>query len=134
MDARLVLRADALLDAALGILLLAGTWDGLYAALDLPHQGPDFFAQLSGGLLIAFAYLLWIAPRDVRLSQTVSAVAATANAAGVVIIAAWLVIGDLGVGSLGTALLAVIALALAVFAALQGWLASKNVASLMLQD
>ena len=134
MDARLVLRADAVLDLALGLVLLLATWDGLYAALDLPHAEPGFFAQLAGGLLVAFSYLLWIAPRDVRLSRAVSAAAAVANAAGVLLIAAWLALGELHVEGLGTVLLAAIAVVLALFAVLEGRIASRNVASLLIQD
>ena len=134
MDARLVLRADAVLDLALGLLLLAAIWDGLYSALDLPDAEPGFFAQLAGALLIAFSYLLWIAPRDVRLSHAVSAAAAVANALGVLLIGAWLAVGELDVDGLGSVLLAALGLVLAVFAALEWRIASKNVAALMIQD
>ena len=38
------LRARALLDVALGVLLLAATWDGLYDALGLPLPRPELYA------------------------------------------------------------------------------------------
>ena len=53
-----VLRADAILDVAPGLVLLAATWGGLFDALDLPHPEPELFTQVAGGLLLAFGYLL----------------------------------------------------------------------------
>jgi hypothetical protein len=50
---------DALFDAAMGLLLLSASWDGLFEALGLPVARPAFYAQLAGGLLLAYV-LLWL--------------------------------------------------------------------------
>ena len=129
-----VLRADAVLDVALGALLLLATWDALYDAVDLPRADPALYAQVAGGLLVAFGYLLWIAPRESHLTRGVAAAAAVANAAGAVILAAWLLVGELDVGALGTALLAVLAVFLALFAVAEALVASRSVAMLLPPD
>jgi hypothetical protein len=41
----------SLVDLAVGLLLLAGAWDGLYDALDLPQAKPALFAQAGGAAL-----------------------------------------------------------------------------------
>ena len=110
-----VLRADAVFDLAMGVLLLAATWTRLYAVLDLPHPTPELFTQIAGALLLAFSYLLWLAPAA-ALTRPVAVAAAAANALASVTIVVWLLASDLGVGALGTVLLALVALALAVFA------------------
>ena len=131
---RTTLRADALLDLVLGALLLLAPFDALYDALDLPRAEPAFWAQLAGGMLIAFAYLLWISPRDVRLTNAVAMAAAVANAGGVLLIAVWLLNGGLDVGGLGTTLLVLVAAALVVFAVLEGRIAARSVAGLLPPD
>ena len=123
MNERVVLRADALLDLAVGVLLLLAPWDGLYAALDLPHAKPELFVQVAGGLLVAFAYLLWVAPTAEVLTRQVALVAAVANALAVVLIVGWLVAGGLGIGALGSALLIAVAAALALFAGAEALIA-----------
>ena len=129
-----ILRADALFDLAVGLLLLLSPWKGLFDALDLPHAEPELFVQVAGGLLVAFAYLLWLAPRDEALAQVVSAPAAVANAAGAVLLAAWLLFGELGSGVLGTTLLAVTTALLAFFAVFEARIASTRVNVLLIRD
>ena len=129
-----VLRADAVLDVALGALLLLAPWNALYESLDLPQADPALYAQVAGGLLVAFGYLLWIAPRETHLTRGVAAAAALANAAGTVVLAAWLLLGDLGLGALGVTLLAALAVALAAFAAAEALVASRSVAMLLPPD
>ena len=129
-----ILRADAIFDLVAGALLLMSTWEGLFRALDLPRAEPELWTQIAGGLLLAFGYLLWIAPRDVRLTQAVSATAAVANALGVIVIVVWLLVGDLAIGGLGTALLLVLAGILAFFAAAEAVIASRSIAMLMAPD
>lgn len=131
---RTVLRADAILYALFGVLLLAASWEALFDALDLPHPQPALWTQIAGTLLLALAYLLWISPRDVRLAHAVALAAAFANAVAAVVVVAWLAFGELDVGALGTALLALIALACAAFAIAEGMIASRSVAMLMPQD
>jgi hypothetical protein len=124
-----VLRADAILDVALGFVLLAATWGGLYDALDLPHPEPELFTQVAGGLLLAFGYLLWIAPRDASLTQAVSFTAAFANALGTVVLLVWLAGGYVD-GILLWALVPV----LAAFAVLEARIASRSVPMLLPPD
>ena len=129
-----ILRADAIFDFAVGLLLLLSPWKALFDALDLPHAEPELFVQVAGGLLVAFGYLLWLAPRDEALAQVVSAPAAVANAAGAVLLAAWLLFGELGTGALGTTLLAVTTALLAFFAVFEARIASTRVNVLLIRD
>ena len=43
------LRADAVFDAGMGLLLLMASWDALYEALGLPLAAPPMYAQVAGG-------------------------------------------------------------------------------------
>ena len=121
-----VFRADAVFDAVVGVLLLSATWDGLYAALDLPHATPELLVQLAGVLLVGFAYLLWFAPEGRELGRRVAVAAALANGASVVVLVVWLVNGELGIGTLGKTLLALVAAALALFAVLEALIAVRT--------
>ena len=120
---RQVLRADAVLDFVLGLLLLAATWDALYDILDLPRPRPVLYAQLAGALLLAFAYLLWRAATDEALTRPIAAVVAGVNAAGAGLIVAWRLFTDFDVGALGTALLVLVAGALVVLAVVEARIA-----------
>jgi len=55
----LVLRVDAVSNAALAVFLLAATWDWLYDFFGLPLPEPPFYAQLLGAALVAFAIVEW---------------------------------------------------------------------------
>lgn len=121
--ARLVLRADAVFDAAVGLLLLSATWEGLYRALDLPTAQPELAAQIAGAVLLFGAYLLWVAPMDPLLTRHVAGASSFGNALSALIILAWFAFGDLGVGSLGTVLLWIITVVLIAFAVLQALVA-----------
>ncbi len=122
-----ILRANAAFDFVVGLLLLAGTWDGLYDALDLPQARPAVFVQVGGALLIAFAYLLWRAPADTTLTREVSLGAAVANGLAVIIIVLWLTVADTGIDTLGTVLMAVAAAVLAGFALAEAAIARQPV-------
>jgi hypothetical protein len=121
-----VLRVHAVVTLALGLLLVADSWDGLYEWLALPQALPALLAQLGGVFLVAFAYLLWrAAAATVELRRTVATAAAGANGAAAVIIALWLIIrgkADLAVttegivDTQGIAELIVAAVVLAAFA------------------
>jgi hypothetical protein len=119
-----VLRADAVFDAAMGLLLLSATWDGLYDALGLPVARPALYAQLAGGLLLAYAYLLWQGGDRRRLA----AVTAAVNALGGVVIAVWLLSGELDAETLGEVLLWLAAAVLGLFALLELRLAGEEAA------
>src|SRR5919106_3787652 len=86
---RLVLRANALYYLVAGLFLGAATWDWLYGTLGAHKPNPAPFAQLSAIFFCAFAYLLWIAPRDVRLTRAVAAGGAFANGAIVLLVTSW---------------------------------------------
>jgi hypothetical protein len=118
-NGRLLLRLDAVFDFILGLLLLTATWSDLYDTLDLPQAEPEMFTQLAGGLLVAYAYLLWMAPLNRFFATQISLATGAANAVGVVLLAIWLSSGDLEVGDLGGILLNVVSAILAVLAALQ---------------
>src|SRR3954451_18213565 len=100
-----VLRVHAVVTMALGLLLVADSWDGLYEWLALPQALPALLAQLGGVFLVALAYLLWrAAAATVELRRTVATAAAGANGAAAVIIALWLIIrgkADLAVTTQG---------------------------------
>ena len=124
MNPRTVLRVDAVLYTGLAALLLSATWARPWEALDLPRPEPELWAQLFGVVLLAFAWLLWTAPRDAMLMRAVAGASAAANAAGALVVLVWLIVGDLDVGSLGTTLLGITAVLLALFAALEARIAA----------
>jgi hypothetical protein len=126
---RLALRANAAFGLLLGLVLLAATWDGLFDALRLPHPEPEVYAQLAGALLAAFAYLLWIAPRDTRLTQGVAAAMAIANGLAAAVLFVWLLNG-----SVEGALLWLLVPLLSMFALAEAWIASRSAAMLMPGD
>ena len=115
-----ILRLDAVVAVVVGILLVLGTWDGLYDSLDLPQALPAVLAQLGGAVLLGFAWLLWRAgeaPGELRLAVAQAAVAAKVVA--VLILAAWLVFRgkeDLRIGTQGIVELIVAAVVLGAFA------------------
>jgi hypothetical protein len=122
-------RARAVLDLALGVLLLGATWDALYDALDLPLPRPELYAQLAGTALIAFAYLLWIAPRNDNLLRAVALAAAIGNALATVVLLVWLVRGDVD----GVLLWLFVPIC-AVSAVIEATVASRSVAMLVPGD
>jgi len=118
-QARRVLHVDAVLDAGLGAILLLAAWDDLFLALGLPPPEPAIFAELAGVLLLAFAYLLWVAPDYAVLARRVTEAAALSNGIAAALIALWLASRPDGVELLGGVLMGALALALAVLAWLQ---------------
>ena len=119
---RFWLRADAIFDAGMGVLLLCASWKGLYEALELPVAEPALYAQIAGGLLLAYAYLLWRAP-GTPAAETIAGATAAANALGVVVVGIWLLSGELEAGTLGEVILWAAVVVLAVFAVAQAQIA-----------
>ena len=114
---RFTLRADAAFDAGFGLLTFFAPWlDPVFNALELPNPKPEIFTQLTGGLLVAFAYLLWSAPASPALARPVALAVGLVNLAGALLVGAWLLSGALGTGLIGTVLLTAAALALLFFA------------------
>jgi hypothetical protein len=120
-QARQVLRANAVFDFAVGLLLLTGTWDGLWDALDLPQGQPALFVQVGGAALLGLAYLLWQSADQPSLRARVSHAAAGADGLAAVIVLVWLVTGELPdyVDAFGTILLIALVVVLGVFAVLK---------------
>jgi hypothetical protein len=114
---RTVFWIDAVGSVVTGVVLLAGTWDGLYDALDLPQGRPAIFVQIGGALLLGVAYLLWLGTRTVALMLPLARASAVMNGLSVVIVVAWLIHGGLNLDTLGTVLLVVAAVGMAAFTA-----------------
>ena len=130
-QARTVLLANAVFDFGAGLLLLTGTWDGLWDALDLPQARPALFAQIGGAGLWGLAYAMWRAADQPPLRAPVAFGAALADGLAALVIVVWLVTGQLPdeVDALGTALLIVIAVVLVAFTALKFRIASERPAA-----
>ena len=119
-QARQVLQANAVFDLAAGLLLLAGTWDGLWDALDLPQGQPALFVQVGGATLVGSAYLLWQAADQAPLRGPVALAAAGADGLAALVVLVWLVTGlPDEVDTLGTVLLIALVVVLGAFAALK---------------
>jgi len=127
-QARQVLLANAVLDFLAGLLLLAGTWDGLWDALDLPQGKPAVFVQVGGAALVGWAYLLWRAADAPPLRASVALAAAIADGLAALVVLIWLVAGELPdyVDTLGTILLIALVLVLGVFAVLKAGIARER--------
>jgi hypothetical protein len=97
---RIVFWIDAILSAGVGLLLLAGTWDGLYDALDLPRARPAMFVQIGGAGLWGAAYLFWLGTRTPALMLPLARAGAIMNGLGAGVLIVWLIRG-LGIGTLG---------------------------------
>jgi hypothetical protein len=89
----LVLRIDAVSNAALAVFLLAATWDGLYEFFGLPPAEPPIYAQLLGAALVAFAIVEW-ALVGTPAQRTVTFAAAVGSAIAAAVIAVWLLAAD----------------------------------------
>jgi hypothetical protein len=104
----------------MGVFLLLDSWDGLYEPLDLPQGLPALSTQLGGIGLIALAYLLWAGSSRPHMAPVAATTALIAQGGGALIIAAWLIFrdpsDDLGIDTLGTVILIVVAVILSVLA------------------
>jgi hypothetical protein len=89
----LVLRIDAVSNAALAVFLLVATWDGLYEFFGLPLAEPPIYAQLLGAALVAFAIVEW-ALAGTSAQRTVTFAAAVGSAIAAAVIAVWLLAAD----------------------------------------
>jgi hypothetical protein len=89
----LVLRVDAISNAALAAFLLAATWDSLYEFFGLPLAEPPIYAQLLGAALVAFAIVEW-ALAGTPAQRAVTFAAAVGSAIAAAVIAVWLLAAD----------------------------------------
>jgi hypothetical protein len=116
------LRLAAATALLIGVLFLLATWDGLYDALDLPQPLPALAAQVGGAALIGLAYVLWMSAGRPELVAAAAGAGAIAHGGGALVIAAWLIFRgdeDLGIDTLGTVILIVAAVVLALLALAQ---------------
>jgi hypothetical protein len=127
-QARQVLMANAVFDFVAGLLLLTGTWDGLWDALDLPQGQPALFVQVGGAALVGWAYLLWRAADAPPLRASVALAAAIADGLAALVILIWLVTGELpdDVDALGMILLVALVVVLGAFAVLKAGVARER--------
>jgi hypothetical protein len=127
-QARQVLLANAVFDLAAGLLLLTGTWDGLWDALDLPQGQPALFVQVGGAALLGWAYVLWRAADEPPLRTPVALAAAVADGLAALVVLIWLVTGELpdDVDALGTILLIALVVVLGAFAVLKARIATER--------
>jgi hypothetical protein len=127
-QARQGLLANAVFDLAAGLLLLTGTWDGLWDALDLPQGQPALFVQVGGAALLGWAYVLWRAADDPALRTPVALPAAVADGLAALVVLIWLVTGELpdDVDALGTILLIALVVVLGAFAVLKARIATER--------
>jgi hypothetical protein len=111
MGTRAVVRADALFEAVLGLVLVVGVASGGLGAADFPHPADDVVIAIVGCVPLLVALVLWY-----------SAVPLTALAAGTVVTAIaaviWLVAAS-GFSTAGGSVLVVTAVALLCLAAAQ---------------
>jgi len=114
------MRASALVALVLGAFLLLDSWDGLYDTLDLPQGLPALTSQVGGASLVALAYLLWSAASRPELAHTAAVTGVIAHGGTALIIGGWLIFrdpsDDLGIDTLGTVILIVVAAILALLA------------------
>jgi hypothetical protein len=123
MNGGTTLRLASVVTALLGVLLILGTWDGLYDRLDLPQALPALGPQIGGVGLLSLALVQWSAASDTALHTPVSLAGALFYLGTAGVIAAWLIFKekfDLGVGDTGWVVLIVAAV---VFAGLGAALA-----------
>jgi hypothetical protein len=127
-QARQVLLANAVFDLAAGLLLLTGTWDGLWDALDLPQGQPALFVQVGGAALLGWAYVLWRAADEPPMRAPVALAAAVADGLAALVVVIWLVTGELpdDVDALGTILLIALVVVLGAFAALKARIGTER--------
>lgn len=113
-----VFLVDAAFSVLTGALFLAGSWDGLYDALDMPQGKPALFVQIGGALLLGVAYLLWLGARTPALMLPLARASALMNGLSLVAVVAWLIHGGLGIGTAGKVALAAAAAGMAALAGL----------------
>jgi hypothetical protein len=98
---RVVFWVDAVFSALAGVLLAAGTWNGLYDKLDVPQARPAMFVQIGGAVLLGVAYLLWLGTRTPALMLPLARASAIMNALAAGVVITWLIHGGLGIGDQG---------------------------------
>ncbi len=117
LDGAGVVRADALVEAALGLALVLGAATGALGPGDVPHPVGTPAIVGVGVALLGLAVLLWRAATR-AVSQSLLLALAGGNLATALAAAVWLLAVD-GFSSTGAAVLLTAAVALACLAAMQ---------------
>lgn len=121
----LVLRVDALSNAALALFLLAASWDRLYDFFGLPVPKPSFYAQLLGATLVAFAVVEW-ALAGSPAERTVTLAAAVGSAIAAAVLGVWLLAEGAELDTHGLVALWSVAAFLALAAAIHAVVLARN--------
>jgi xanthine/uracil permease len=112
------LKADAIVEAALAIVLVAGAVTGAIGGDDFPNPVNGVVVALIGLALIPVAVVLWRLARAPRVPRRTLRLIATANAVTALLAAIWLFAAE-GFSSAGTAVVAATIASLATLAAMQ---------------
>jgi xanthine/uracil permease len=112
------LKADAIVEAALAIVLVAGAVTGAIGGDDFPNPVNGVMVALIGLALIPVAVVLWRLARAPRVPRRTLRLIATANAVTALLAAIWLFAAE-GFSSAGTAVVAATIASLATLAAMQ---------------
>jgi xanthine/uracil permease len=116
--ATFALKADALVEAALAIVLVVGAIAGAFRGDDFPSHVNGIVVALVGLALVPVAVVLWRLAGAPRVASRTLRLIATANAATALLAVVWLFAAE-GFSSAGTAVVAAIVAALATLAAMQ---------------
>jgi hypothetical protein len=119
INAHAVLIVNAIFAGIAGAILILAPTSGLFEDIGLPIAEPEIYAQFAGGLLLVFAVLLWEAPTDPVLERHIGRAAAAANVIGGVVLALWLLSGELDTTGSGATILWIATVILAALALLE---------------
>jgi xanthine/uracil permease len=112
------LKADAVVEAALAIVLFVGAVTGTLGGDDFPSPVNGVVVAIIGLALIPVAVVLWRLARAPQIPNRTLRWIATANAATALLVAIWLFAAE-GFSSAGTAVGAATVASLATLAAMQ---------------
>ena len=116
--AALVLKADAVVEGALAVLLAGGAAVGLLSAADFPGPINRVVIAVVGIALVPVAFVLWRLGQRTRVPRASLQMVAAANGATSVVAVAWLLMAD-GFSASGAAAAGATAALLACLAAVQ---------------
>jgi large-conductance mechanosensitive channel len=117
-----VLSVNAVVALALGVVLLAATWTGLFTHLSKFRPSPWIYPQLAGAAFLGLAWMLRSAARAPAGRTTLTQGAAIVNLVAFVCISVWLFSTDRGIptaGSVGSWAFDITAVILAVLGVLE---------------
>lgn len=120
MREKTLLTVDAVVNLMLGTLLLVYP-EGFMHTLGLPVEGPDFYANLLGAVILGISLALFLEGfgADMGLRGLGLAGAVGINLGGGTVLVLWLLLGDLGLHPRGVVLLWGLAAGLAVLSLIE---------------